>query len=407
MRILAAVFLMALLAVPVHAQEGRQAARSTIAAIENLLKQRPTDATLYFHLARFRAQLGEKAAVVAALEKVLELGDGFLPARRDGFDPVWDDAAFQAVYTKLEAKLPRLDFAPTAFEMIDKTVIPEGIAYDAPSRGFFVGSIAQGRIYRIDDARGISVFAGPGADFDYVLGLAVDSPRRLLYAVTTSALTFEGEKKRRNAVVAFDIDTRRLVKRYDVDTARQLNDVTVAAGGRVFASDSASGAIFEIGIQGPGPGARELVRPNQLRGSNGLAASPDGKKLYVAHSTGIAVVETDTGAWRPLVNETRENVAAIDGLYQHHGELIGVQNVTSPGRVIVISLGRDGENIARVRTLLSHHHTALDEPTTGAVAGDYFYLLAATGVNHFNREGRIERLETLHSPTVLKVLLAR
>ncbi len=33
-------------------------------------------------------------------------------------------------------------------------------------------------------------------------------------------------------------------------------------------------------------------------GSNGLAASPDGKKLYVAHSTGIAVVETDTSAVR-------------------------------------------------------------------------------------------------------------
>ncbi|MEO5694865.1 MAG: SMP-30/gluconolactonase/LRE family protein [Usitatibacter sp.] len=407
MRIFAAAFLVSVLAFPVHAQQDKVAAHAAIGAIENLLKQRPTDATLYFYLARSHAQLGEKAAVVAALEKVLELGDGFLPARQEGFDPVWGDAAFQAVYAKLEAKLPRLDFAPTAFEMIDKTVIPEGIAYDAPSRSFFVGSIAQGRIYRVDDARGITEFAGAGANFDHVLGLAVDSPRRLLYAVTTSALTTEGEKRRRNAIVAFDIDTRKLMKRYDVDTAQQLNDVTVAAGGRVFASDSASGAIFEIGIQGPGPAARELVRPNQLRGSNGIAASPDGKKLYVAHSTGIAVVETDTGAVRQVVNDTRENVAAIDGLYQHQGELIGVQNVTSPGRVIEISLGRGGESIARVRTLLSHHHTALDEPTTGAVAGDYFYLLAATGVSHFNREGRIERLETLHSPTVLKVLLAR
>jgi hypothetical protein len=108
-----------------------------------------------------------------------------------------------------------------------------------------------------------------------------------------------------------------------------------------------------------------------------------------------------------VVNETRETVAAIDGLYQWQGELIGVQNVTSPGRVIAISLGRGGESIVRVRTLLSHHHKALDEPTTGAIAGDVFYLLAATGVAHFNRQGRIERAETLNSPTVLKVLLPR
>lgn len=404
MRLIAALALLLTLAFPAAAQqEAQEAARRTVEAIEGLLKQRPTDATLYFFLARFRAQLGEKAAAVAALEKVAELGEGFLPPRADGFERLWDDAAFQAVYRKLEARLPRLDFAPTAFEMIDKTVIPEGIAYDGPSKSFFVGSIAQGRIYRVDDSRGIAEFAGTGADLDQVLGLAVDTPRRLLYAVSTSALTTEGEKRRRNAVVAFDIDSRKLVRRYDVD-AQQLNDVTVAAGGRVFASDSASGAIYEIGIKGPGP-ARALVAANQIRGSNGLAASPDGKKLYVGHSTGIAVVDTDTGAVRRVTNNTRETVAGIDGLYQYHGELIGVQNVTSPGRVILVSLSRDGESIVRVRTLLSHHHPSLYEPTTGAIGDGYFYLLAATGVNHFNREGRIERLEALRSPTVLKVLL--
>ncbi len=406
MRQIAALAVLFVLALPAGAQQEAQAARRTIEAIEALIRERPTDATLYFFLARFRAQLGEKAAAVAALEKVAELGEGFLPPRADGFEGIWDDREFQAVYTKLAAKLPRLDFAPVAFEMIDKTVIPEGLAWDGPSKSFFVGSIAQGRIYRVDDARGISEFAGAGADLDQVLGLAVDAPRRILYAVTTSALTTEGEKRRRNAVVAFDVDSRRLIKRYDVDVARQLNDVTVAAGGRVFTSDSASGAIYEIGIKGPGP-ARELVAANQIRGSNGLAASPDGKKLYVGHSTGIAVVDTQSGAVRRVANPTRETVAGIDGLYQHHGDLIGVQNVTTPGRVIMISLSRDGESIARVRTLLSHHHPALYEPTTGAIGDDYFYLLAATGVNHFNREGRIERLEGLRSPTVLKVLLPR
>ena len=100
-------------------------------------------------------------------------------------------------------------------------------------------------------------------------------------------------------------------------------------------------------------------------------------------------------------------MAAIDGLYEHHGELIGVQNTTTPGRVILISLSREGDSVVGVRTLLSHHHPALDEPTAGAVAGDTFYLLAATGIGHFNREGRIDRLETLRSPTVLKIFLPR
>ncbi len=405
MRLLAVILVVAL-ALPALAQQDVEGARRTIAAIEQLLKQRPGDATLWYFLARFQAQAGGRAEAVAALEKVAELGDGFLPPRADGFEAIWDDSAFKAVRARLEARLPRMDFAPTAFELDDKTVVPEGIAYDAPSRAFFVGSIAQRRILRVGEGQGVSEFAGEKAGLDHVLGVAMDSPRRILYAVSTTALTDVGERQRRNAVFAFDVDSGRLVKRYDVPAALQLNDVAVAPGGRVFASDSASGAIYEIAVKGPGP-ARELVAPNQLRGSNGLAASPDGARLFVAHSTGLGVVDISTGAVKRVANQTRESIAAIDGLYEHRGELIGVQNVTTPGRVILISLSRDGESVTRVRTLLSHHHNALDEPTTGAVAGDYFYLLAATGVTRFNRQGTLDRRESLPTPTVVKVLLPR
>jgi len=407
MRLLAAALLSLAASVTVHAQQPRdvEGAKRTIASIEELLKQRPNDGTLYFWLARFRSEAGDIKGAVAALEKASEVGDGFLPAR-DQFAVAWDDPAFKAVYARMEAKLPRLDFAPNAFEIQDRTLIPEGIAYDAPSHAFFVGSVAHGKVMRVDPDRSVSEFAGEDARLDQVLGLAVDAPRRILYVVSTSALTEKGEQNRRNAIVAFEIDTRKMVGRFDVPEARQLNDVAIAPGGRVFTSDSASGAIYEIAVKGPGP-TRELVPPDRIRGSNGLAASPDGKKLYVAHSTGIAVVDISTKEVKRVNNETRETVAAIDGLYAWQGELIGVQNLTNPGRVIVISLGKDGESITKVRTLLSHHHNALYEPTTGAIGADAFYLLAATGVTHFDRQGRIERPDSLPTPTVLKVPLPR
>ena len=121
------------------------------------------------------------------------------------------------------------------------------------------------------------------------------------------------------------------------------------------------------------------------------------------------MVDTASGAVKRLANRTRENIAAIDGLYEYQGDLIGVQNVTTPGRVILISLSKNGEEVAGVRTLLSHHHSGLFEPTTGAVRFDagYFYLLAATGVSHFNRKGKIADADAIPNPTVLRVLLPR
>jgi hypothetical protein len=389
-------------AVPALAQQDVEDAKRGIAAVEGLLKQRPDDPTLFFYLSRFQAQAGNRAASIAAMEKVLATGIGFLPAR-EGFEKVWDDPAFQAVRAKLEAKEPRLDYAPIAFEIEERTIIPEGIAYDAPSQNVFLGSIAQRKIFRIAPTGALTEFA-PGADLDSVLGVAADSPRRILYAVSTSALTTAGEARRRNAIVAFDIDSGRFLRRMEVAKARQLNDVAIAPGGRVFTSDSGSGAIYEVLKEGD---PRELVPPNVIRGSNGLAVSPDSKRLYVAHSTGIVVVDVATGEVKRVPIPEHETVAAIDGLYEWHGQLIGVQNITTPGRVILMTLSPDGAAITRVQTLLSHHHNRLDEPTTGAVTPRGFYLLAATGVGHYNREGRIERPDSVPNPTILRILLPR
>jgi hypothetical protein len=399
-RWLAALLLFALASA--FAQQDVENARRTIAAIEETLKERPRDPALHFYLSRFQAEAGNAAASVAALEKVLELGDGFLPARDLGFGKVWDDPKFQALRAALEARLPRLDFAPTVIELEDRGLLPEGIAYDPHSQSFFIGSIAKRKIVRIAWGNAVADFAADG--LDAVLGLAVDAPRRTLYAVSTSALTDEVRKRRRNAVVAFDVDSGKLLRRVDVPEAMQLNDVTVAIGGRVFASDSGSGAIYEIPGEGP---PRTLVAANRIRGSNGLAAAADGKRLYVAHSTGLAVVDPATGALARVANATRENIAAIDGLYQWQGQLIGVENTTTPGRVVLITLSGDGATVTKVQTLLSHHHNALDEPTTGALTERGFFLLAATGVGHYNAQGGIDRPESLPKPTVLRIPLPR
>ena len=405
MRALLLVFLLVLSAAPLHAQQEIENARRTVAAVEGLLKERPNDPTLWFYLARFQALAGDKAASLASLEKLLTLGEGFLPTADGflGFGNLRDDPAFKALRAKFEAKLPRLDYAPTAFELEDRALIPEGIAYDAHQQAFFVGSVHRRTIVRVDDRTSVSAFAGPNG-LDAILGIAVDSPRRRLYAVSTTALTAAGETRRRNAVVSFDVDTARRLRTVEIPEALQLNDVAVAPGGRVFATDSQSGAIYEIPTEGA---ARQLVAPNVIRGSNGLAPSPDAKRLYVAHSTGIAVVDLATGSVGRMALPERETVAGIDGLYEWQGQLVGVQNLTTPGRVILMTLSSDGRAITRVQTLVSHHHTALYEPTTGVVTDRGFFLLAATGVSHFNREGRLERTDAIPKPTVLRVPLTR
>lgn len=391
-------------ALPAPAQEPGTIARVR-ASIHEALEKRPDDATLNFFLARVDALSGDAHAATQDLEKTQALGDGFLPAKQLGFEKVWDDPGFQAERARMEAKLPRLDYAPTAVELDDRGLIPEGMAYDPASESFFVGSIAERKVVRVTKEGFVRDFTVEGAGLDHVLGLAIDAPRRVLYAVSTTALTIEGRKNRRNAVFAFDVDSGRLLRRMDIAGAVGLNDVAVAPGGRVFTTDSGSGAVYEV-FAGKEPKA--WVPAGGLPGANGLAVSPDAKRLYVAHNTGIGVVDLASGSLTPrLGNATRENVAAIDGLYQWHGQLIGVQNVTTPGRVILITLSSDGAAITSVKTLLSHHHNALDEPTTGAPTDRGFFLLAATGAAHYDGQGKIDDPDGVPKPTIVRVLLPR
>jgi hypothetical protein len=208
----------------------------------------------------------------------------------------------------------------------------------------------------------------------------------------------------RNAIVTYDLTSGALVRRVIVRAADTLNDVTVGAGGELYATDSRAGAVFRIR---PEPGLVDtIVAPGTLPGVNGLALSADGAALYLAHSTGVARHELATGDLLGRIEiPAGETIAAIDGLYADGGALVGIQNVTNPGRVIRIPLRADGKGVLRVETLLSHHHPAIDEPTTGAIVGRSFALLATTLVALFTPEGTIRAPEKLKRPVVLMVPL--
>jgi sugar lactone lactonase YvrE len=374
-----------------------QERRST--ALRERIKTRPDDPTLHYYLSIFEIAEGNESAGVATLGQVGRMGHGFLPPRGIGFDPVWDDSAFQRVRRELERKLPKVTAAREMFRL-DRKLIPEGIAWDPRKRSWFVGSIAGAKIVRVDSTRAASDFSRPG-ELRPVLGLVVDAERRRLHAVSTGAITARPGEPVVNEVVSYDLDSGSRVRAVAVPAARQLNDVTVSPAGDLYATDTQGGAVYRIGGDGS---VDTLVVPGTLPGANGLAIAAEGRVLYVAHSSGVARVRLEDGAVLGRIELPRgETIAAIDGLYADAATLIGIQNVTNPGRVIRLHLRADGDGVDRVETLLSHHHPAIDEPTTGVIVGRSFALLATTQVSRFTPNGTIDSPETLKPPVVLSV----
>jgi len=376
--------------------------QATLAALTSALARDPGDATLHYYQAAAWAHCGEVDASVAALRRAAEHGDGFLPVRAAGFERIWNVPAFRAERLRLEQRLPRVAIdAPVAFRLADPRLIPEDIAYDARDDVLYVGSIARGEIRRVDAQGEDRVFAGRDDGLEQVLGLAIDPTRRRLYAVSTSQLLPPDEPVR-NALLVFDLDTGKRLARLDAADAGQLNGVAVAADGAVYVSDSQRGGIFRAS---PDDSALQCWIPaEQLRYPNGIAVADD--IVYVAHATGIARIDRQTGAVRSRIdNATRETLAAIDGLYYADGALIGVQNWTNPGRLMRFDLAVDGGTVIAAHTLLSHHHPALNEPTSAAIDGERVLLLANSQVGHLQPDGSWRDEDSLRPPLVLALPL--
>lgn len=380
--------------------DAKSMARARLARLESVRKERPNDGVLIFYEAITRIELGDRGAAFASLRSLQGRKLGLVPVRDAGFETAWNDPEFQKIREKLVQEEPRTPDASVAFRLTDPKLIPEGIAYDPKQDRFLIGSVAQKKIVSANREGEVKDFSKPGDNLDCVLGLFVDAVHDQLYAVSTNGFLDEAQTQRRNAVVRYDLKNGLLVNRYDAPDANQLNDLTVAADGTIYATDSAGGTLFrkrpvEKTLTPFGP-------KSALSGANGITLGADGS-LYVAISTGIARIDLSTGAPTRLPQPDTVVTGGCDGLYRYKGDLVGIQNVTNPGRVIRIALADQGTRISGVTVLQSHHHPEFTEPTTGAIAGNVFYILANSYVGHFQPNGSLKNPEQLKPTAIVAV----
>ncbi len=376
------------------------AAHARLQRIQSLRKERPRDGVLIYSEAITRIGMNQRDAAFALLRTLKGRKLGLIPVRDAGFETVWDDSEFQKIRKELNEEESRTPDAPVAFHLTDPKLIPEGIAYDSKRHRFFVGSVAEKKIIVTDRNNRARDFSKPDDKLDCVLGLFVDSVQEQLCAVSTNGFLNQAKTQRRNTVVCYDLQTNRLAKQFDAPEAMQLNDLTITPNGTIYVTDSATGTLFRKKAN------EQTIAPFGTRGSlpgaNGIALAPDGN-LYVAISSGIARIDISTGAPMRLSQPDTVVTGGCDGLYWHEGHLIGIQNVTNPGRVVSLELADNGKRVAGLKVLQSHHHPDFAEPTTGAIVDDALKVIANSYVGHFQPDGTIKEPNELKATVIVAV----
>jgi SMP-30/Gluconolactonase/LRE-like region len=371
---------------------------------------RPTHPIFLNRLAGAYALNGKIAEAAATLQRLVALNLSHDVQADPDFAAVKDDPRIASVAAALRAVAnERIGEAEIAFTIPDRTIIPEGIAYDETSRSFFVSSQYQRKIVRIDARGAVSDFITQRQDGIWmVFGIAVDAPRRRLWAVSTAEPEMSGfapADKGRAGLFAFDLATGELLTKIVVNRGERANyfdDLTVARDGRVFVS-SGAGSILTLAPHGEQLSV--LVAPGTIQGPNGLALSPDNTRLYVSDYAGaIVLIDPRSGSTRRVTPPADATIYGIDGLTWADGSLIGVENGVEPARVVRLILSADGTRIDRV-TILAMNHPKFAEPTIGVVAGqDYYFIANSHGGLMRRAKGPIAD-EPLTEPAVLRIRL--
>ena len=349
-----------------------EAFQAEIQRIERMLETAGDTCTVHYALARTWAAGGQYQKAIDELARTVGLRVGIDPSNDSVFGKLRATREFAAIAQQAVRDTPPKVASAAAFTIDEPDLLPEGIAFDAHQRQFFLGSTYKGKIVRCGMHGDCALFTKEGQDgLHEVLGLKIDPTDGTLWAVSNA--------DQESALFHFSVPSGALIRKYTVAGKHVLNDLALDSKGNVFVTDTASGLVYR---RARADDQFTVFLPAlRVQGANGIAISLDDRKLYVAgFPDGITVVDLASRTFRALPHPRELCLSTIDGLSFYKGDLIAIQNGAFVNRVARLHLTPDGSAIAGF-DVLEQRNPIFDGITTGAVADDAFYFMANTQID--------------------------
>jgi sugar lactone lactonase YvrE len=362
------------------------ALRAQAADVQAAWDRYPENACVLYYVAEMYAQAGHPHEALATLRFMADKHAGLDPRLRDGFQSLSVDPDFLQLKEEIRRVNPPAREAQPAFALSEGDLMPEGIAWSARQKRFYLGSMKR-KIIVVDGTGRAHDFVSPGdSGLGVVVGLRVDDGRGELWAVSEQLSPQPGLVR---GIFRYRLSDGKLLAKYPVpaEGADLVNDLVVAPDGSVYATASNSGSLLRIP---PGGASLEIfLPPHALPDPNGITISHAGRCLFVAGWYGITRVDLKSRATLLLKSAPRISVGRIDGLYEYDGDLVGIQNcVHDTGRVLRLHLNPRRDTIVSAQVLESYN-PLFEGITTGAIAGNDFYFMANTQFRKMASDGSI------------------
>ncbi len=370
---------------------------------------RPNHPKTVLSIAQVAAMGGQSQAAFQALERYAALGLLADLENIKELDSLKEDPFFGALSIVSGRNASAVGSSEPLVRLKEKVALPESVAFEKSRDRFFLGSVHERRIVVSDRDGNTSDFVTAGAHGLWsVMGMKVDRAAGLLWVASAAmdqTLGVTPEELNKSAVFAFDLETSDLAHKVvlEEDGRHVFGDLVVHEDGTVYITDARARILYRL-EKGADSLERFVVHPD-FGSPQGLDISSDGKTLFLAdYATGLFTIDIESRKVTRLTPAANVVPYGIDGLYVYGDDLIGIQNGTSPQRVVLLDLNMEKEQISRL-TVLEMNHPEFLEPTLGQVVGDEFYYVANSGWPRFIDPATLPTApwDDLPAPLILKV----
>jgi DNA-binding beta-propeller fold protein YncE len=258
-------------------------------------------------------------------------------------------------------------------------VIPgaAGLAYDRTSSRFVVADAGLRKLVVIDERSKhvVDLVTSASAGFYDITGLEIDPVRGDLWVVSAKTASPVSDRPPASALHRLQLVSGRPLQTIpcpdDLQPCR-FQDVGVTGDGLVIVLDTAGNRVLRWR-----PANQTFTPVATLDVAAATSLAPAGDRIvYVAHQSGIARVDTGSGAVTALAGSGEFQMAGLERIRWARGSLIGTQRLPDGSqRAIRIKIvaGR-----ATAIDIIDGGITATDNPLTTA-SGDEFYVLIHPG----------------------------
>ncbi len=285
----------------------------------------------------------------------------------------------------------------TYYELEDKELVPEGIAYSENTKAFYLTSVAKSKIIKVDKASGRQedfIRSNQGG-FSPGVGILVDDERGVVHALGAYAAIPDSL----TSLFTYDLESSKLIQRYSLQDEQHthlLNDLILADDGTLYITDSFNSSVYTLP-----PNADSLklfLRSEEIEFPNGIAISEDNTKLYVASfSKGVRIVDIATKTFlnKPDINGDSQG---IDGLEFYKGNLYAIQNGLEIRlhnfRKLVLNSRQDAITAVEI---IDRNNKDLKVPLTFCINGDQAVVIGNSNLEYLD-----QKTLTFPSPDSLK-----